>query len=215
MERLAGTLGGSAVTALASEASSSVPLAIDASWRPSSSAGVTPRRLVPLVSSTSSRGTPPSLGMKPGEKFKPVNVTSVPGTEITTRFNLFRSVDISGAPARGYTAGQALAALEAVFAHTMPTAMGVADSSLSHPEEVAPGRKLVERHLQATGSRRGQLVLDAWPEMARRFVRIIPNDYRRVLEAQARFRAQGLPPDEAVMAAFWENTKDEMRAGGN
>src|SRR5438445_5103347 len=53
-----------------------------------------------------------------------VTVGSIPSTEITTRFNLFRSVDISGAPARGYTSGQALVALEAVFAETMPSAMG-------------------------------------------------------------------------------------------
>jgi glutamate synthase (ferredoxin) len=86
---------------------------------------------------------------------------------------------------------------------------------LSDPEEVALVRRLVENHVQATGSRRGQLVLDAWPDLARKFVRIMPNDYRRVLAAQARFRAQGLPPDEAVMAAFWENTKDQMRVGGN
>ena len=67
-----------------------------------------------------------------------VTIGSVPGTEITTRFNLFRSVDISGAPARGYTSGQALAALEAVFAETMPKEMGLAYSSLSYQEKTAP-----------------------------------------------------------------------------
>jgi hydrophobe/amphiphile efflux-1 (HAE1) family protein len=67
-----------------------------------------------------------------------VTVTSVPSTEITTRFNLFRSVEISGAPARGYTSGQALAALEAVFAETMPKEMGFAYSSLSYQEKTAP-----------------------------------------------------------------------------
>src|SRR4029079_13622050 len=36
-----------------------------------------------------------------------VTVTEVPGTEITTRFNLLRSVEISGVPGRGYTSGQA------------------------------------------------------------------------------------------------------------
>jgi HAE1 family hydrophobic/amphiphilic exporter-1 len=66
-----------------------------------------------------------------------VTITSVPSTEITTRFNLFRSVDISGAPARGYTSGQALAALEAVFAETMPKEMGFAYSSLSYQEKTA------------------------------------------------------------------------------
>jgi HAE1 family hydrophobic/amphiphilic exporter-1 len=67
-----------------------------------------------------------------------VRITSVPSTEITTRFNLFRSVEISGAPARGYTSGQALAALEDVFAATMPKEMGFAYSSLSYQEKVAP-----------------------------------------------------------------------------
>jgi HAE1 family hydrophobic/amphiphilic exporter-1 len=67
-----------------------------------------------------------------------VNITSEGGTEITVRFNLFRSVEISGVPARGYTSGQALAALEDVFKQTMPREMGFAYSSLSYQEKVAP-----------------------------------------------------------------------------
>ena len=67
-----------------------------------------------------------------------MTVTSVAGSEITSRFNLFRSVEISGAPARGFTSGQALAALEEVFAATMPKEMGFAYSSLSYQEKVAP-----------------------------------------------------------------------------
>ena len=67
-----------------------------------------------------------------------MSITSVAGTEITTRFNLQRSVEISGAPARGYTSGQALAALEEVFAAKMPKEMGFSYSSLSYQEKVAP-----------------------------------------------------------------------------
>ena len=67
-----------------------------------------------------------------------VTIGSIPSTEITTRFNLFRSVDISGAPARGYTSGQALVALEAVFAETMPKEMGFAYSALAYQEKTAP-----------------------------------------------------------------------------
>jgi HAE1 family hydrophobic/amphiphilic exporter-1 len=67
-----------------------------------------------------------------------VTVSSVASSEITTRFNLFRSVEISGAPARGYTSGQALAALEAVFAQSMPKEMGIAYSALSYQEKTAP-----------------------------------------------------------------------------
>ena len=59
-----------------------------------------------------------------------VTVKDIAGTELTTRFNLLRSVEIQGAPATGYTSGQALAALEAVFAETMPKEMSFAYSSI-------------------------------------------------------------------------------------
>ena len=42
-----------------------------------------------------------------------------------------------------------------------------------------------------------------------------PNDYRRVVEAQARMREKGLPPEEAEMAAFEQNARDEARVSGN
>ena len=45
-------------------------------------------------------------------------------------------------------------------------------------------------------------------------MRVIPHDYRRVLEAQARLRATGLSDDGAKMAAFEENIRDLARAGG-
>ncbi len=57
------------------------------------------------------------------------------GTEITARFNLFRSVEINGVPGRGYTSGQALAALEDVFKQTMPKEMGFAYS-----QSLLPGK---------------------------------------------------------------------------
>src|SRR5690349_5683312 len=67
-----------------------------------------------------------------------VNIDDISGTELTTRFNLLRSVELQGSPARGYTSGQALAALEEVFAQTMPKEMSFAYSSLSYQEKIAP-----------------------------------------------------------------------------
>jgi multidrug efflux pump len=67
-----------------------------------------------------------------------LNIKDAAGTELTTRFNLLRSVELQGAPARGYTSGQALAALEDVFKETMPGEMGFAYSSLSYQEKIAP-----------------------------------------------------------------------------
>jgi len=67
-----------------------------------------------------------------------VSVKDTAGTEITTRFNLLRSVELTGASAPGYTSGQALAALEQVFAEQMPKEMSFAYSQLSYQEKIAP-----------------------------------------------------------------------------
>jgi HAE1 family hydrophobic/amphiphilic exporter-1 len=67
-----------------------------------------------------------------------VTITSESGTEVTFRFNLFRAVEITGISGPGYSSGQSLAALEAVFAETMPREMGFAYSGMSYQEKVAP-----------------------------------------------------------------------------
>jgi glutamate synthase (NADPH/NADH) large chain len=76
-------------------------------------------------------------------------------------------------------------------------------------------RALLERHRDLTGSERAVEILTDWPAAASRFVSVIPHDYRRVLDAQARMRASGLGPEEAEMAAFEENARDLARVGGS
>jgi HAE1 family hydrophobic/amphiphilic exporter-1 len=68
-----------------------------------------------------------------------VHVTTTTGPEYTVRFNLFRSAEIIGAAAPGYSSGQALAALEEVAAQTLPPEMGYAWNALSYQEKVAQG----------------------------------------------------------------------------
>src|SRR6185436_9416065 len=67
-----------------------------------------------------------------------VTISPQGGTELTNRFNLLRSVEFNGVPARGYASGQSLDALEAAFKETMPPEMGFAYSSLSYQEKIAP-----------------------------------------------------------------------------
>ena len=47
-----------------------------------------------------------------------------------------------------------------------------------------------------------------------RFVRVMPNDYKRVLDAQRQMRETGLSQEEAEMAAFELNAQDAARVGG-
>jgi glutamate synthase (ferredoxin) len=76
-------------------------------------------------------------------------------------------------------------------------------------------RALIARHVEMTGSVQGQRVLDAWPTLLPKFVKVIPRDYKRVLACIKRAHDQGLSGEEAVMAAFEENSRDLSRVGGN
>jgi HAE1 family hydrophobic/amphiphilic exporter-1 len=68
-----------------------------------------------------------------------VNIRATNGPEYTVRYNLYRAVEIQGSPASGYSSGQALDALEAVAAKTLPAEMGYAWNALSYQERVASG----------------------------------------------------------------------------
>ncbi|HEY1694209.1 MAG TPA: multidrug efflux RND transporter permease subunit [Polyangiaceae bacterium] len=68
-----------------------------------------------------------------------VRVRRTTGPEYTVRFNLYRSVEILGGNAPGYSSGQALDALEDVAAKTLPPDMGYAWNALSYQEKVASG----------------------------------------------------------------------------
>jgi glutamate synthase (ferredoxin) len=55
---------------------------------------------------------------------------------------------------------------------------------LEDTEEIAELKKLIERHAQYTGSTVAQQVLDGWSAMLPKFVKVMPKDYKRVLEAE-------------------------------
>jgi glutamate synthase (ferredoxin) len=75
-------------------------------------------------------------------------------------------------------------------------------------------KAMIERHAEYTGSRRAEEILSAWGTWLPRFVRVMPNDYKRVLDAQREMRAAGMSEEEAVWAAFESNSTDAARVGG-
>jgi HAE1 family hydrophobic/amphiphilic exporter-1 len=71
-----------------------------------------------------------------------VTIKNVSGPEFTVRFNLFRSAELLGTVAPGYSSGQALKAFEEVFAQTQPPEMGYAWTNLSYQEKASEGGTL-------------------------------------------------------------------------
>ncbi len=68
-----------------------------------------------------------------------VSVSRTQGAEYTNRFNLFRSAEIQGQAAPGYSSTQALAALEEVAADVLPADMSFAWNAMSYQEKAAEG----------------------------------------------------------------------------
>jgi len=68
-----------------------------------------------------------------------VTVKRVSGPEYTNRFNMFRSIQINGSPAPGYSSGQAMAAMEQVANETLPAGFGYAWMDMSYQEKKAEG----------------------------------------------------------------------------
>jgi len=64
-------------------------------------------------------------------------VRATAGPEFTMRYNLFRSAQINGSAAPGYSSVQAMEALEQVFAETMPNEMGFDYLGMSYQEKKA------------------------------------------------------------------------------
>ena len=86
---------------------------------------------------------------------------------------------------------------------------------LSNAEEIAEVRALIQKHAELTHSDLAWRTLIRWEELVPKFVKVMPKDYKRMLEAFARVQAQGLSGEAAVMAAFESNKSDLSRVSGN
>ncbi len=73
--------------------------------------------------------------------------------------------------------------------------------------EIEAVKAKIEKHVEYTGSVRGREILDGWPDTAGHFLRVLPQDFERVLKAVARANERGLEGDDAIQAAFEENVK--------
>jgi glutamate synthase (ferredoxin) len=85
---------------------------------------------------------------------------------------------------------------------------------LEDPEEINDLRLMIQRHAELTGSDRAKMVLTDWDTALPQFVKVMPRDYKRVLQALAQAMADGLSGDEAMTAAFEANSRDVARIGG-
>jgi glutamate synthase (ferredoxin) len=69
-------------------------------------------------------------------------------------------------------------------------------------EELNEIKAMIEKHVAYTGSSLGRKVLEDWQNNSRKFTKVIPIDYKRMLENIEKAHQAGLCGEEALMAAF-------------
>ncbi|MBV9866372.1 MAG: glutamate synthase large subunit [Abitibacteriaceae bacterium] len=85
---------------------------------------------------------------------------------------------------------------------------------LDDVEEILTIHAMIQRHAQYTKSTLAQRILDSWDAMVPKFLKVMPRDYKRMLDAITRAKGAGLDEEAAVMVAFDENKRDLARVGG-
>ncbi len=88
-------------------------------------------------------------------------------------------------------------------------------SPVESDEDLAWLKSKIENHVAATGSDLGERLIGEWANASQRFVKVLPVDYKRAMDAMKEVEAMGLTGDEAVMAAFEKNVHDPARVSGN
>ncbi len=86
---------------------------------------------------------------------------------------------------------------------------------LEDAKEIELIYEMIEKHVKYTNSKKGQEVLANWENNIPKFVKVMPRDYKRVLEALKKALDSGLSGDDALAAAFEANSRDVARIGGS
>jgi glutamate synthase domain-containing protein 3 len=87
--------------------------------------------------------------------------------------------------------------------------------TLTDPSEIAEVRVTIQKHADYTKSAKALRLLADWESIVPKFVKVMPRDYKRVLQAIQNALSSGLSGDDALNAAFEENARDVARIGGS
>ncbi len=87
--------------------------------------------------------------------------------------------------------------------------------SLEDQDEIEALFALIKKHADYTKSQKAFKVIALWEQMLPKFVKVMPKDYKRVLQALKKAQQDGLSGDDALNAAFEANARDVARVGGS
>lgn len=83
--------------------------------------------------------------------------------------------------------------------------------SLEDQEEIKEVRDMVVKHARYTNSSVAWKVLSQWDEFVSKFVKVMPGDYKIMLNTLKDLKKDGITGDEAIMSAFQKNKNNIAR----
>ena len=106
----------------------------------------------------------------------------------------------------GSTGRNVAAGMSGGVAYVLDLDLAKVNVEMVELEQLAEGdvetlREMLVEHAAETGSPVAEGLLVDWPASARRFTKVMPKDYKRVLQAMERAREAGVDVDAAVMAS--------------
>ena len=78
----------------------------------------------------------------------------------------------------------------------------VSMQQLTDQDDIKELRSIIEKHVNATGSDKGKMILDNFEEYIPHFKKIIPEDYERMIDMTAEYESKGRSHEEAEIEAF-------------
>lgn len=83
----------------------------------------------------------------------------------------------------------------------------VSFEEVTNKYDVLELKGLIQEHVSYTNSRKGKMILDRFSEYLPRFKKIVPHDYRRMMNAIVQMEEKGLNSEQAQIEAFYANIR--------
>ena len=83
---------------------------------------------------------------------------------------------------------------------------------LEDPVEISEVKGMIQRHAEYTGSELALEILEDWENMFPQFVKVMPQDYKRILDALEEAQTEGFEGDDAWLEAFRRGVAAEEAA---
>ena len=84
----------------------------------------------------------------------------------------------------------------------------VSMEAVTEKYDVLELKEMIREHVESTGSEKGREILDHFMEYLPKFKKIIPHDYRRMLQTIVQMEEKGLSSEQAQIEAFFVNMRN-------